>query len=172
MAWKDCGHTTGVYDCQWGTDTIRVVVAGELAREPHNAALHLFSASPDLVGYGSAAYRRRSEETSVLVEQLFERFHEEGFPMAYTMEDFKRDYIKEHFSKLTPAERREVLESLPAEERRVVLNSLPAQERRVVLKSLPAEELLGVLSTEQIRQYLEQLTPSRPAQPRKPRRKR
>jgi hypothetical protein len=23
----------GVYDCRWGTDTIRVVVAGELARE-------------------------------------------------------------------------------------------------------------------------------------------
>src|SRR6201996_3885199 len=27
----------GVYDCRWGTDTIRVVVAGELPREPHNA---------------------------------------------------------------------------------------------------------------------------------------
>src|SRR5262249_12261563 len=26
---------TGVYDCRWGTDTIRVVVAGELPREAH-----------------------------------------------------------------------------------------------------------------------------------------
>src|SRR5437899_4821439 len=34
----------GVYDCRWGTDAIRVVVAGELPREPHNAPLHLFSA--------------------------------------------------------------------------------------------------------------------------------
>ena len=54
----------GVYDCRWGTDTIRVVVAGELPREPHNAPLHLFSASPELVGFGGSAYRRRSEKTS------------------------------------------------------------------------------------------------------------
>src|SRR5262249_26957093 len=39
----------GVYDCLWGTDTIRIVVAGELPQEAHNAPLHLFSASPDLV---------------------------------------------------------------------------------------------------------------------------
>src|SRR5947208_7935889 len=60
----------GVYDCRWGTDRIRVIVAGELRREAHNAPLHLFSASPDLVGFGSGAYRRRSEQTSRLLEQL------------------------------------------------------------------------------------------------------
>src|SRR5436190_7839091 len=54
----------GVYDCRWGTDTIRVVVAGELPREAHNAPLHLFSAAPELVAFGSSAYRRRSEQTS------------------------------------------------------------------------------------------------------------
>src|SRR5439155_9560435 len=32
---------TGVYDCRWGTDTIRVVVAGELPQAAHNAPLHL-----------------------------------------------------------------------------------------------------------------------------------
>jgi hypothetical protein len=51
----------GVYDCRWGTDTIRVVVAGELPREPHNAPLHLFSASPKLVEFGGGHYQRRSE---------------------------------------------------------------------------------------------------------------
>jgi hypothetical protein len=45
----------GVYDCLW--DTVRVVVAGELSREPHNAPLHLFSASPELVAFGGGAYR-------------------------------------------------------------------------------------------------------------------
>src|SRR5438094_7211980 len=54
----------GVYDCRWGTDTIRVVVAGELPREPHNAPLHLFSAAPELVAFGSGAYRRRSGQNS------------------------------------------------------------------------------------------------------------
>src|ERR1700730_7264705 len=63
----------GVYDCRWGTDTIRVVVAGELPREAHNAPLHLFSASPELVGFGRGKYRPRSGQTSLLLGQLFER---------------------------------------------------------------------------------------------------
>src|SRR5436190_9228051 len=101
---------SGVYDCRWGTDTIRVVVAGEWPREAHNAPLHLFSASPELVGFGQSAYRRRSAETSLLLGQLFERLRGEGFTMTFTMEDFKRQYIKEHFAQLTPQEQREVLE--------------------------------------------------------------
>jgi hypothetical protein len=137
----------GVYDCRWGTDAVRVVVAGELPREAHNAPLHLFSASPELVGFGRGAYRRRSEETSLLLGQLFERLRGEGLAMAFTMEDFKRQYIKEHFPRLTPEEQQEVLQALPPEKR------------------------LAGLSAEQIRQYLDQLTAGRPARPRKPRRK-
>jgi hypothetical protein len=154
-----------VYDCRWGTDTIRVIVAGELPREPHNAPLHLFSASPELVAFGQGAYRRRSEDTSLLLGQLFERFREEGFAMSFTMEDFKRQYIKEHFPQLSPEEREEVLRSLPPEER---LAGLPPEER---LAGLPPEQRLAGLSAEQIRKYLEQLTTGRPAPPRKRRRK-
>ncbi len=146
----------GVYDCQWGTDTVRVLVAGELPREPHNAPLHLFSASPELVAFGSGAYRRRSEETSLLLRQLFEKLRKEDFAMSYTMEDFKRDYLKEHFAQLTPEEQEEVLKSLPAERR---------------LAGLPPEQRLAGLSADQIRQYLDRLTAERPAGPRKPRRK-
>jgi hypothetical protein len=138
----------GVYDCRWGTDTIRVVVAGELPREPHNAPLHLFSASPDLIEFGSGAYRRRSENTSVLLEQLFDRFRQEGFTMTYTMEDFMRDTVKEHIKKLT------------------------AEERRELFQSLSVTDLLTLLSPEQIQQLRDQLSADRPAQPRKPRRKR
>src|SRR5437763_4381019 len=54
---------TGVYDCRWGTDTVRVVVAGELPREAHNAPLHLFSAAPDLLGFGRSVDQRRSADT-------------------------------------------------------------------------------------------------------------
>jgi hypothetical protein len=54
----------GVYDCQWGLDTVRVIVAGQLPRQPHNAPLHLFSASPELVDFAGRAYRRRSKDTS------------------------------------------------------------------------------------------------------------
>jgi hypothetical protein len=137
----------GVYDCRWGTDTVRVIVAGELAREPHNAPLHLFSASRELVGFGQGAYRRRSEKTSLLLGQLFERFQEEGFAMPYTMEDFERDYIKEHFGQLTPEEQGEVL------------------------KRLPPERRLAGLTAEQIQQYLDRLTAQPAREPRKARRK-
>jgi hypothetical protein len=142
------GQQAGVYDCRWGTDAVRVLVAGLLPRQANNAPLHLFSASPELVGFGQGAYRQRSEKTSRLLGQLFERFQTEGLVMPYTMEDFERDYVKEHFPQLTPEEQQEVLQALPPEKR------------------------LAGLSAEQIRQYLHQLTAGRPAQPRKPRRKR
>ncbi len=65
----------------------------------------------------------------------------------YTMEDFQRKYAKEHFAKLT------------------------LEEKREALASVPPEEILSVLSPEQIRQIRGQLPESRPAQPRKPRKK-
>ena len=124
-----------------------MVVAGQLPREPQNAPLHLFSAAPDLVAFAGAAYRRRSEYTSRLLGLLFERLQGEGFTMTYTMEDFNRQYIKEHFARLTPEEQEEVLRALPPEQR------------------------LAGLSAEQIRQYLDRLTAERPVAARKPRRK-
>lgn len=145
VLWQEC--QPGVYDCRWGLDDVRVIVAGQLPREAHNAPLHLFSASPQLVGFGQGAYRRHSESTSLLLEQLTEKFRVEGLTMTYTMEDFKRDYIKEHFKKLTPKERREALQALPP------------------------EELLEALSADQIQQYLDRLATPRRSEPRKPRRK-
>ena len=149
----------GVYDCRWGTDAIRVVVAGELPREPHNAPLHLFSASPELVGFGGRTYERRSEQTSRVLEKLFEGLHREGFPMPFTMEDFNRQYIKEHFSRLTPEEQAEVL------------RKLPPGKREDMIQSLPPEERLAGLSAEQIQQYLDRLSAKPPAPARKLRRK-
>jgi hypothetical protein len=157
----------GVYDCLWGTDTIRVVVAGELPREPHNAPLILFSASPELVGFGRSAYQRRSANTSALLGQLFDRLHEEGFTMSFTMEDFQRQYAKEHFAQLTPEEQREALERLSPEHRREVLQSLPPEER---LAGLPLEQRLAGLSAEQLRQYLDQMSARPSSGARKPRR--
>ena len=166
-----------MYDCRWGTDVVLVVVAGELPREVHNAPLHLFSATPELVGFGGNAYQRRSKVTSELLRQLFEKFRGEGFAMSYTMEDFRRQVVKDNFAALTPEEQREVLERLTPEQRREILQSLPAEERLAGLPAeerlagLPAEERLAGLSAEQIRQLLDQLTGGRPTEPRKPRRK-
>jgi hypothetical protein len=136
------------------------LVAGELPREAHNAPLHLFSASPDLLAFGRGAYLRRSERTSRILLQLFERYQGEGFSMSFTLEDFDRWFFDEHFAKLPP------------EQQQAVLRSLPPEQQQAVLQALPPEQRLAGLSVEQIRRYLDQLTASRPAQPRKPRRKR
>ncbi len=163
-----------MYDCRWGTDVVRVIVAGELPQEERNAPLHLFSAPAELLDFASTAYRRHSADTSGLLGQLFEGLRREGFTMSFTMEDFRRQYAKEHFPQLTPEDQREALERLSPEQRRELLQSLPAEERRAVLESLSPEERLAGLSpeqVEQVRQYLDQLPVGGPTQLRKPRRK-
>ena len=156
-----------MYDCRWGTDTIRVVVAGELPREAHNAPLHLFSAAPELVGFGGGAYRRRSEQTSRLLGQLFERLRGEGFAVSFTMEDFKRQYIKEHFPQLTPEER---AGSACSRYRRS--NVWRACRRRSACGVAAGGTLGGpVRGADGVRQYLDRSQRQSPAQPRKPRRK-
>jgi hypothetical protein len=145
VPWQE--RQAGVYDCRWGTDVVRVIVAGQLSRESHNAPLHLFSASRELLDFGRSAYQRRSEQTSLLLGQLFARLQGEGITMSYTMEDFKRDVFTEQFEKLQPAERQEFLDSLSPEER------------------------LAGLSADQIRQYLDRMASGRGTAPRNPRRK-
>src|SRR5438876_2396389 len=100
----------GVYACSRGTDTIRIIVAGQVPRVEHNALLHLFSASEDQVGYGADHYERRSPETSTLLEQLLAGYQGEGIAMSYTMADWRRDYITEHLKDLPAAERRKALQ--------------------------------------------------------------
>jgi hypothetical protein len=158
VPWRE--RQAGVYDCQWATDAVSVIVAGELPREEQNAPLHLFSASPELVRYAQGVYRQHSENTSGLLSQLFERFQLEDFAMAFTMEDFQRQYAFEHFPRLTPAERL------------AAIRLMPPEELLEVLKSLLPKERLADLSPEQIRQHLEQQTANRPTEGRKPRRKR
>ena len=83
----------------------------------------------------------------MLLEQLFERFQGEGFAMTFTMEDFKRQYVKEHFAKLTPQEQQEVLQSPRRDVDRRGFRSGPcAALRGEILQRqhhLPAGRLVG-----------------------------
>jgi hypothetical protein len=166
VPWQKC--LDGVYDCRWGTDTIRVIVAGELSREAQNAPLHLFSASPGLIGFGQGAYRRHSLKTSLLLGQLFERLRGEGFTMSFTWKDFELELFRKYFPKLSLQEKRKVLLEMPLKER---LEILTQQEKKELLQASPPETRLEGLSEDQIRQYLDQITTSRKSPSRKPRRK-
>jgi hypothetical protein len=79
--------------------------------------------------------------------------------VPYTMEQFRRDYVKEHWLDLTTEERREAMHRLPPEQRREVIMSmsLPPEERREVFTELPPEERLQTLSRQEIEDYLRQL---------------
>jgi flagellar motor switch protein FliG len=116
----------------------------------HNAMLHLFSAGVPQRAYGVGHYRRRSPDTSTLINQLLQEYQREEIAMPYTMQDFRRDYAKEHFKDLTPEEQQDVIKDLTPEQR---LKDLPPEQ---VLKALTPEQVLKALTPEQV---LKALTP-------------
>ena len=131
-------------------------MAGQVSRAPHNALLHLFSASAETVGHGAGHYQQRSHDTSSLVGRLLGTYQGEGIAMSYTMADYRRDTAAEYLKELTPEERRSVLRSLTAEERQ---------------EGLTLEQRLAGLSAEEIAAYLKKLKSKGPAQKAKRRRK-
>ena len=47
----------GVFDCGWGTDSVRIIVTSRLALANHNSLLHLFSARSELLQFAAENYR-------------------------------------------------------------------------------------------------------------------
>lgn len=93
---------TGVYQAQWGTSRIRVLVLSDMPQVEHNALWHLFSGVQERVAYGASHYQKRTNEMSTILNQLFDTYHVEGIEMPYTMEDFRRDYTREHVDLYPP----------------------------------------------------------------------
>jgi hypothetical protein len=125
----------GAYDVPGFGQSVRVIVAHELPRRENNALLHLFSANPDLLRYGTTHYRQHSRETSTLLRQLFERYKQEGSLMPTGLEQLEQ-FVREKMD--------EWLRELPAEER---VKGLPAEE---LMKGFPPEDRLKGLSPEDV----------------------
>jgi hypothetical protein len=107
---KTLPHTEvaeGVYDCQRGSDRIRVIVANQLSETEHNSLLHLFSAVRERVEYGSRHHRTK-DDTSSIVSRVFDLYQDEGNPMPYTIEDYKRE--------MEPYYMQRALRTMPREE--------------------------------------------------------
>jgi hypothetical protein len=90
------------------------------------------------VDYGASRYTLRSGDSSSLLQQLFVGYQKEGLPMPYTMQDFRRDFLKERFKELSPQERQEFLRGFTSEERQELLQGLTAEER---LEGLPLKQI-------------------------------
>jgi hypothetical protein len=71
------------------------------------------------------------------LQRLFEGYQREGLVMPYTMDDFRRDYVKEHFKDLTAEERQEALRGLTPAER---LQGLPPEVIEEYLNKLKAAD--------------------------------
>lgn len=132
----------GVYDFAWGTDTVRLIVLSEIAAAPRNALWRLFSAKRDAVAHARGQYRPHQPDMSTVVQQLFENYQLERIDMPYTMQDFQRDYVREHLDLLSSDER---------------LKGISLDER---LKGLSPDDLLEHLSPADRQQLLEKLKKS------------
>ncbi len=139
----------GVYEVQWGSQRIRLIVLSEVPRVERNALWLLFSGILENVQYGASNYHWRRNDVSTVMNDLFKFYQIEGLAMPYTVEDYKKDLKERVLAMLTPEE---LLESLSLEE---LLKRLPPEER---LKGLPPEERLKGLTREQIEAYLKKLS--------------
>ena len=132
----------GVFDVQWGAQIIRVIVTSAVSLISRNAIWHLFSGKSKRVEYGLQHYRWKIGDLTSVINKIWKYYQIEGFPMAYTVEQYIKESRKELLSTLLPEEKSQFIAGLTPEER---------------LKGLPPEERLKGLSREDIEEYLRQL---------------
>ncbi|HLA35840.1 MAG TPA: hypothetical protein VJ001_13335 [Rhodocyclaceae bacterium] len=103
-------------------------------------------ANPVKVNQAAGLYHVHQSEMSTIVGQLFENYQLEGIAMPYTIQDFQRDYVRDHLNLLSPDE---VLQRYSPDER---LKNLSPLER---LRDLSPTERLDGLSLDEIKAWLE-----------------
>ncbi len=138
----------GVFELRWGTRLIWLIVLSRVSLTEHNAFWLLFSGQEQGFVYGDQHYHWHQPSERALLNQLYQLYQREGVIMPYTMEDFERDFTREHLHLLPPEER---LKGLSAE---TIFQRFSPEER---LQGLPPEERLKGLSPEIIEAYLAQL---------------
>ncbi len=136
----------GVYDLDWGSRRIRLIVLNALAEDPRNAPWELFASELDRIRYGLAHYQPRSPAAHLLPYHLANIHRLELPNMAYTLDDFKLDTYRmliDDFHALSLEERQALLERMDVADR---LRGLDAEER---LRGLDTEEILRRLDPQE-----------------------
>ena len=135
----------GVYDVVWGTDIIRLIVLSKIPDGEHNAIWRLFSAKGEVVHQAFGQYQINQPEISTIVHDLLERYQQEKIDMSYTIQDYQKDYVRDHLNLLSPDE---VLKRYSADD---VLKRYSADDR---LKDLTVDEVLKRYSADDILAHL------------------
>jgi len=147
----------GVYDVVWGTDTIRLIVLSQIPDGEHNAIWRLFSAKSKFVLQAFGQYKINQPEISTIVGDLLERYQQEKIDMSYTIQDYQKDYVRDHLNLLSPDDvlkrysADEVLKRYSADE---VLKRYSADDR---LKDLSADDILANLSPDVIKLLMQKV---------------
>ncbi|TAN50791.1 MAG: hypothetical protein EPN21_08140 [Methylococcaceae bacterium] len=82
------------------------------------------------------------------MQQLFDNYRQENIDMPYTLQDFQKDYIRDHLNLLSPDDR---LKGLPSDE---VLKHYSPDDR---LRGLSPTDIINHLSPAEIKKLLEAL---------------
>ncbi|BAP57481.1 hypothetical protein THII_3184 [Thioploca ingrica] len=138
----------GVFELTWGTRLLRLIVLSQVSLEENNAFWLLFSGQEQGFVYGDQHYHWHQPSERAVLNQLYELYQREGVVMPYTMEDFERDFTREHLYLLPPEER---LTGLPPE---TIFKRFSPEER---LKGLTLETILKQFPPEVIEAYLSRL---------------
>ena len=139
---------SGVYEISVLSRNIRVLVLSRLPLAQRNAVLAFFSFDAGKVRFALENYRWRMDDGSTVMNQLLEKYSLEGLAMPYTMEQFRKEYVRAHLKDLDPEE---ILSRFDPEER---LKGLKPDER---LRGLKPDERLRGLKPEEIEAYLRKL---------------
>ena len=118
----------GVYQVTRGSDVIRVIVLKEIPKAPRNTIWQLFSTQPEKVQDAIDHYSKAGTEINTIINEMFDKYNLEGINMPYTLQDFRKDYVRAALDSLTVEER---LAGLPPEQ---VLPHYKPEERLVGLR--------------------------------------
>ncbi len=135
----------GVYDIEWGSLTVRLLVIRELPEENANAMLMLFSVVPKQIEFACQQYQKTNPQSSGTIDELIRLYRREDEKMAVTFEDINRKVQQELLSRMSLEER---LAGVSAEDR---VRGLP---RRELAKAFLREELQRDPTSEEIDAFL------------------
>jgi hypothetical protein len=156
----------GVWDIRVLNLDIRILVLNGLPLEQRNAVLAFFSFNAEKVRFAMEHYEWRMEDGSTVINQLLKNYSLEGIAMPYTMEQFRKDYMKAHLpemdtdevlSMFTPEDRlkglapKDRLKGLAPKDR---LEGLAPKDR---LEGLAPKDRLEGLAPKEIEAYLKKL---------------
>ena len=138
----------GVYDVVWGTDTIRLIVLSQIPDGEHNAIWRLFSAQREAVIQARQQYQMHQPDISTIVNDLFQHYQQEKIIMSYTVEDYKKEQVRNNLDLLSADE---ILARYSADE---VLKRYSADDR---LKDLTVDDIRASLSPDVIKLLMQNI---------------